>query len=256
MTYSNITCDGVTMSWTEPYDNVGVVSYNIYDGATLLTNVANTVFSYDYTGYTGANSVSISVSALDAAGNESYRLGQSVIIPPCAGTITPPTNLSIYTVADTELYLSWDVSSDANVDFNKLTLNGTVQTATQVASDNTYTFTGLTPSTFYTLGVTYVDTGVGSSTETTITGATTASTPTYTLFSLSDSYTTEANACSSTDITYSFYHDGVGNDPAIGDEVRQNEFSVMPPNGWYKLIGTTSVIYLNNGTVTNKSLCS
>jgi hypothetical protein len=256
MTYSNITCDGVTMSWTEPYDNVGVVSYNIYDGATLLTNVANTVFSYDYTGYTGANSVSISVSALDAAGNESYRLGQSVIIPPCAGTITPPTNLSIYTVADTELYLSWDVSSDANVDFNKLTLNGTVQTATQVASDNTYTFTGLTPSTFYTLGVTYVDTGVGSSTETTITGATTAATPTYTLFSLSDSYTTEANACSSTDITYSFYHDGVGNDPAIGDEVRQNEFSVMPPNGWYKLIGTTSVIYLNNGTVTNKSLCS
>lgn len=256
ISYDNITCDGVTMHWTEPYDNVGIASYNVYGGVFVIANVANDVFSYDYTGYTGANSLSIGVSALDAAGNESYRLGQSVIIPPCAGTITPPTNLFITTFADTELYLTWNASSDANVDYNKLTLNGTVQTATQVASDNTYTFTGLTPSTFYTLGVTFIDSGVGSSTETTTTGTTSASTSTYTLFPLSSDYSTKALACSSTDITNSFYHDGVGGEPVLGDKVRENEFSIIPTDGWYKLVGVTAVIYLNNGVVANKSLCA
>jgi hypothetical protein len=250
MTYSNITCDGVTMSWTEPYDNVGVVSYNIYDGGTLLTNVASTVLSYNYIGYTGSSSVSISVSALDAAGNESTRLGQSVIIPSCF--LSAPTGLSVSDITESQIRFNYNASSDLRVDSYRITKNGVFYTNTTQSS---ILFTGLTSSTNYTFGVSYIDTGVETSSETTIVGTTSAS-AIYTLFSLSDSYTTEANACSSTDITYSFYHDGVGNEPVIGDKVRQNEFSIIPPNGWYKLIGTTSVIYLDNGTVTNKSLCA
>ena len=251
ITYSNITCDGVTMSWTEPYDNIGVVSYNIYDGGTLLTNVASTVFSYNYIGYTGSSSIAIGVSALDAAGNESTRLGQSVLLPSCS--LSAPTGLFISDISENKMRLNYSVSLDPRVDSYRITKNGVFYTNTTQSS---ILMTSLTASTSYTLGVSYIDTGIETSSETTIIGTTSAS-ATYTLFPLSSVYTTESLACASTNLVNGFYHDGIVNsEPVTGDLVREDEFTTVPSDGYYKLQGTQGVIRIVSGIITYKSLCA
>tara|TARA_R110000737_G_scaffold74442_2_gene103526 strand:+ start:3266 stop:6724 length:3459 start_codon:yes stop_codon:yes gene_type:complete len=71
VTYTDITCHDVTVSWNEPFDAIGVDSYNIYDAGVLIASLASNVYSYDYTGYPINTVIQTGVSAKDAAGNES-----------------------------------------------------------------------------------------------------------------------------------------------------------------------------------------
>ena len=66
---SNITATTVDLSWTLSIDNIGVVSYNVYKDNVLQGNTGTT--STSITGLITATSYSFTITALDAAGNES-----------------------------------------------------------------------------------------------------------------------------------------------------------------------------------------
>ena len=82
---SNITTTTVDLSWTASTDNVGVVGYDVYQGASLLGTVTGTAASV--TGLTASTSYTFSVKAKDAAGNVSPA-SNSVNVTTLANTIT------------------------------------------------------------------------------------------------------------------------------------------------------------------------
>ncbi|MFS1513036.1 fibronectin type III domain-containing protein [Chengkuizengella sp. SCS-71B] len=61
----------VDIIWSSSTDNVGVVGYRIYLDDVLITTV--TITNYNFTGLEGGTLYSLSVSAIDAAGNESEK---------------------------------------------------------------------------------------------------------------------------------------------------------------------------------------
>lgn len=69
LTASNITQTTADLSWNASSDNVGVTGYNVYSGGSLLGNTTNT--SVPITGMTASTTYTFSVTAVDAAGNES-----------------------------------------------------------------------------------------------------------------------------------------------------------------------------------------
>ncbi len=66
---SGVTDSSVNLSWTASTDNVAVTSYDVYQGATVIGNTANTNFSV--TGLASNTAYAFSVRAKDAAGNVS-----------------------------------------------------------------------------------------------------------------------------------------------------------------------------------------
>jgi len=69
LTASNTTQTTTDLSWNASSDNVGVTGYNVYQGGSLLGNTANT--SATITGLAASSTYTFSVTAVDAAGNES-----------------------------------------------------------------------------------------------------------------------------------------------------------------------------------------
>ncbi len=68
---SNVQQTTLTLSWTASTDNVAVTGYDIYQGATLLGNVAGT--TANITGLTAGTAYTFGVRAKDAAGNASAQ---------------------------------------------------------------------------------------------------------------------------------------------------------------------------------------
>lgn len=100
LTVSNITQTGCTLTWTAATDNVGVTSYDIYQGTTLKTSVSTT--SASITGLTAATTYSFSVKAKDAAGNTSVA----------STTLNVTTAATTTTI--TELYFSEYLEGSSN----------------------------------------------------------------------------------------------------------------------------------------------
>jgi chitodextrinase len=69
LTSSAITSTGFTLTWTASTDNVGVVGYDIYRGASLHASV--TGLTANITGLTASTAYSMTVKARDAVGNVS-----------------------------------------------------------------------------------------------------------------------------------------------------------------------------------------
>lgn len=71
-TLSSISQTDVTvdLSWTAATDNISIVGYKVYKGGALETVLGN-VLSYQVTGLTAITAYSFTVTAIDAAGNES-----------------------------------------------------------------------------------------------------------------------------------------------------------------------------------------
>ena len=68
---SNILDTSFDLSWSASTDNVGVLGYNIYKDGAFVATTGN--LSYSFTGLTASTKYYISVSAYDAAGNESAQ---------------------------------------------------------------------------------------------------------------------------------------------------------------------------------------
>jgi len=64
---SNTTETSVDLTWTAATDNIAVIGYDVYNGATIIATVATT--NYQVTSLTEATAYAFSVKAKDAAGN-------------------------------------------------------------------------------------------------------------------------------------------------------------------------------------------
>jgi len=149
---SSVTQTTLTLDWTAATDNVGVTGYNVFQGAANIGTVTGT--SANITGLTENTAYTFSVTATDAAGNESTAsdvVNVTTLSTPDTEAPTTPTDLSASSVTQTTLTLSWTASTD-NVGvtgydvFQGATNLGTL---TGTSTD----ITGLTASTAYTFSV-------------------------------------------------------------------------------------------------------
>lgn len=71
LSFSNVTSSAVTLSWGASTDNVGVTAYKLYKNGTFSKSVGGT--SATISGLASGTTYKFTVSAVDAAGNESAR---------------------------------------------------------------------------------------------------------------------------------------------------------------------------------------
>ncbi len=150
---SGITASAITLSWTASTDNVGVTGYKLYKDGVYVTTVTTT--SYQFTGLLASTAYSLSVTATDAAGNNSTSATLSATTAGSADATAPsqPASPSTSGITASSITLSWSASTDtggSGLAGYHVYRNGTFITN---VTGTSYTFTGLAASTAYTLGV-------------------------------------------------------------------------------------------------------
>ena len=106
---------GVNISWTPSTDNVAVTGYKVFRDGDLIGT--STTTSYSDTGLSAQTTYSYEVSAYDAAGNESSRSSQIIVLIPDttapAITITSPLPNADGVAIDTAITASFSEQMDA-----------------------------------------------------------------------------------------------------------------------------------------------
>ncbi|MGD9368716.1 MAG: Ig-like domain-containing protein, partial [Desulfobacteraceae bacterium] len=153
LTGSPIGGSGIDLSWSASSDNVGVTGYRIYrDGVEVGTSASTT---YSDTGLNPAMEYCYTVTAYDAAGNESGQSTQVCVTT--IDTIAPsvPTGLTGIPSGGDSIDLSWSASTDnVGVTGYRIYRDGVeVDTSTTT----TYSDTGLNSATQYCYTVTAYD---------------------------------------------------------------------------------------------------
>lgn len=145
---SSVNIDGVDFSWEASTDNVGVLEYRIYRSGSLLAKVKG--LSYTDKTVTINNSYTYTVSAIDAAGNESALSSLFAVYVEDILSPSIPTGLSVVSVSDEGITIAWEASSDnvgvVNYKLYRLgSLLNTLETLTytdnSVLMGETYTYT-------------------------------------------------------------------------------------------------------------------
>ena len=155
LTTSSVGQTSASLSWTASTDNVGVTGYRLFLNGNQVG--AGTATSFGYTGLACGQAYTLGVAAVDAVGNVSGTATTSITTTACADTTAPssPTGLSTSSVGQTSTILSWTASTDnVGVTGYRLFQNGTQVGA---AAGTSYSYTGLTCGTTYTLGVAAAD---------------------------------------------------------------------------------------------------
>lgn len=92
---SNITNETIDLEWVVATDNFGVVDYKIYDNDVLLATVGSNTTSYQLTGLAESTLYSLTVRALDLAGNESVNSNTQEVTTTSPTVNTDLTNANI-----------------------------------------------------------------------------------------------------------------------------------------------------------------
>jgi len=87
---SKITNTGITLSWKDSTDNVGVVGYALYLNGTQIMPPSPSATSYGFSGLTCATSYTLGVQAYDASGNKSPIATKSTTTSKCPPPPAPP----------------------------------------------------------------------------------------------------------------------------------------------------------------------
>ncbi len=179
---SNITQTSLDLAWMVSTDNVAVTGYDVYqNGSLVATAAANSI---PIAGLVASTSYSFFVRAKDAAGNLSADSlaapATTLAVPPTPDTTLPttPGQPTVGTVTTTSIALSWTASSDtgsSGLAGYRIYRGGTL-IATSVT--NTYTNTGLTPSTTYSYTVQAYDGANNFSAQSVARNATSSTPPT------------------------------------------------------------------------------
>jgi chitodextrinase len=150
---SNVSGTAATLTWAPSVDKVGVARYGIYLGGNRLSDSSANLAAYTITGLTCGTSYAFGVDAFDAAGNRSTRATLNASTSPCADTTPPsaPSGLNASSITDTGLTFGWSASTD-NVG---VTTYVVYRNGSQVGQTSTtsYSVSGLTCGTAYTLAV-------------------------------------------------------------------------------------------------------
>ena len=175
LTATAVSSSQINLSWTASTDNVGVTGYKVFRAGAQIGTTAGT--TYQNTGLTASTSYSYTVSAYDAAGNNSAQTS-AVSATTQAVTVTDtqpptvPTGLMATAVSSSQINLSWTASTDnVGVTGYKVFRGGT-QLAT-ITSGTSYQDTGLTASTTYSYTVSAYDAAGNNSAQTSAVSATT-----------------------------------------------------------------------------------
>jgi alpha-tubulin suppressor-like RCC1 family protein/chitodextrinase len=148
---SAITATGFTMSWTASTDNVAVTAYEVFLGGVSQGTVATT--SKVFSGLAANTTYSVTVRARDAAGNFSAQSAARTVTTLTNDTTPPtiPTGLVASAVTASTFTVSWSPSTDnVGVTGYEVFLGGVSQ---GTVTTTTKTFSGLQPSTVYSVTV-------------------------------------------------------------------------------------------------------
>jgi chitodextrinase len=177
MRTTGITQSSVSLAWNATTDNVGVAGYNLYKDGAKVASTQST--SYTFGGLSCGSDYTLALTAYDAAGNESDGRYATTVETTSACTPAPdtqaptaPGSFAKTTATTTSINVSWSASSD-NVGVAGYTLyrNGTNVGSTTSTS---YSYTGLTCNTSYTLAIDAADAAGNRSGKATITTSTAA----------------------------------------------------------------------------------
>ncbi|MGZ4412150.1 MAG: fibronectin type III domain-containing protein, partial [Gaiellaceae bacterium] len=153
----------LTLVWNPSTDNIGVAGYNLYNGSMQIGHTAGGT-SYGVTGLTCATNYVFWVAATDAAGNISAAASVSTKTAACTPApsgpdTTPPstpTKLSVTSVGQSTVALSWTASTDNLGVAGYNVFQGSSKAGSTAGT--TYTVSGLACGTTYTLSVQAFDT--------------------------------------------------------------------------------------------------
>ena len=171
------TLGSISLRWNASTDNVGVLGYDLFLNGSRIGTTPNT--NYAFAGLSCGTSYTLGVDAYDAAGNTSSQATVIASTRSCSGQPPPdteppttPTGLNVSGATTTAVSLGWNASTDnVGVAGYDLFRNNTRVGSTGGTS---YSFTGLTCGTSYTLGVDAYDAAGNVSSRASITAATTA----------------------------------------------------------------------------------
>jgi pectate lyase len=159
-----ISSSEINLSWNASTDNVGVTGYRIYRDEIQIASTTNT--TYQDKGLLSSTSYTYTVSAYDAAGNNSLKANSATAttLAPSEDTESPsvPLNLTATTASSSQIDLSWNTSTDPStgsgqatgVSGYKIFRNGSQIVVVTTAS---YSDTDLSPATTYTYTVSAYD---------------------------------------------------------------------------------------------------
>ena len=163
VTASDVTQTGAKITWTASADNVGVAGYNVYvDETKVNTDKLVEGLELELTGLTPDTEYTVTVSAVDAAGNESGRSAAFTFTTlkneePAPEKPSAPTNVKVSEITHTTAIVTWEPAAERTMapgynvylddkKQNELPIEGTE-----------YKLTGLTVGTRYNVAVTVVD---------------------------------------------------------------------------------------------------
>jgi chitodextrinase len=146
----------IATTWTASTDNVAVAYYELYLNGTRVATPSGT--SYTFAALTCGGSYTLSISAVDAAGNKSPRFGISAWTTACSGDTqapTMPTGVQATATGPTTVQLSWQPSTDnVGISFYRVDRDGVTVTH---ASSTSFANSGLVAGTTYRYMVTAYD---------------------------------------------------------------------------------------------------
>ncbi len=146
---SDKTTTGFKVTWTSSTDNVGVTAYEVYNDGVLVTKTPET--SYVFSGLKDSTAYKITVKARDAAGNVSVASSELSVSTNDGTVPTVPVGVASSAVTATGFGISWTASTDnVGVTGYEIYKNGTL---VDTVFATTYSFTGLTDATKYTITI-------------------------------------------------------------------------------------------------------
>ena len=161
---SDVTQTGAKITWTASTDNVGVAGYNVYLGESKVNTSPVTVTEYDLTGLTVNTEYTVTVSAVDAAGNESARSEAATFKTLEAEeekdneAPSVPAGVTASDVTQTGAKITWTASADnVGVAGYNVYVDETKVNTDKLVEGLELELTGLTPDTEYTVTVSAVD---------------------------------------------------------------------------------------------------
>lgn len=157
---SEIAHTGAKLTWTASKDNVEVAGYNVYLNNEKVNDELITGTEYDLADLTANTEYNVTVTAVDAAGNESEKSEAATFTTEAEKDTeapTAPTEVKATEVTETTAKVTWSEATDNvgvvgyNVYLNETKVNDTLVTGTE------YALTELTEATEYAVRVTAVD---------------------------------------------------------------------------------------------------
>ena len=172
---SAATATSITVAWTASTDNIAVTGYGLYRNGTSTGTTG--LITATFTGLACGTGYTLAVDAYDAAGNRSAKASitaSTSACPPPADTQAPtvPGGLRVTAATANAISVSWTASTD-NVGVTAYTVyNGSASAGT--TSSTSYTLSGLSCGTGYTIAVDAADAAGNRSGKASVTGSTAA----------------------------------------------------------------------------------